>query len=184
MRKRTSRGHRWPRVVVAIALGVGAQQNGLQHANNFTSTEYYGPTNQQQIKSILSGPELAPAGRIAHHQTTQTRNVQPGRQAGMGVNAPECVYDTFKGVANSPGHLQVRTGDGKIRTMATVFCGGKAIKNSPISNNVCTCFENGAKNNYQAMKHHHLVAVAMLGVCWLTRKRTRPGVLPTPRARR
>ena len=47
----------WPPLRPAFR---GGQQTDLQHANNFTSAEYYGPTNQQQVKSILSGAEALP----------------------------------------------------------------------------------------------------------------------------
>ena len=37
-----------------------AQPNGPKHANDFTSTEYFEPPHQRQIKSILSGAEALP----------------------------------------------------------------------------------------------------------------------------
>jgi hypothetical protein len=133
-------------LLFAIALGVGAQQNGLQHANNFTSTEYYGPTNQQQIKSILSGAEALPQpGGLLIIKQLKLEMFNPDGRLEWVVNAPECVYDTFKGVANSPGHLQVRTGDGKIRTDGDGFLWRQSDQKLTISNNVCTVFENGAK---------------------------------------
>ena len=49
-----------PCIVFAAAPGVRAQPNGVQHANDFTSTEYFEPPHQQQIKSILSGAEALP----------------------------------------------------------------------------------------------------------------------------
>ena len=133
-------------LLFAIALGVGAQQNGLQHANNFTSTEYYGPTNQQQIKSILSGAEALPQpGGLLIIKQLKLEMFNPDGKLEWVVNAPECVYDTFKGVANSPGHLEVRTGDGKIRTDGDGFLWRQSEQNLTISNNVCSVFENGAK---------------------------------------
>jgi hypothetical protein len=125
--------------------GVRAQPNGVQHANNFTSTEYYGPPNQQQIKSILSGAEALPqpGGLLIIKQLKlETFNLDGKLEW---VVAPECVYDTFKGVANSPGHLQVRTGDGKFRTEGDGFLWRQSEQKLTISNNVCTVIENGAK---------------------------------------
>jgi hypothetical protein len=133
-------------LLFAVAPGVRAQQNGVQHANNFTSTEYYGPTNHQQIKSILSGAEALPqpGGLLIIKQLKLEMFSVDGRLEWV-VNAPECVYDTFKGVANSPGHLEVRTGDGKIRTDGDGFLWRQSDQKLTISNNVCTVFENGAK---------------------------------------
>ena len=133
-------------LLFAVAPGVHAQQNGLQHANDFTSTEYYGPTNHQQIKSILSGAEALPQpGGLLLIKQLKLEMFNPDGKLEWVVNAPECVYDTFKGVANSPGHLEVRTGDGKIRTDGDGFLWRQSEQKLTISNNVCTVFENGAK---------------------------------------
>jgi hypothetical protein len=133
-------------LLFAVALGVRAQQNGLQHANNFTSTVYYGPTNHQQIKSILSGAEALPQpGGLLIIKQLKLEMFNPDGRLEWVVNAPECVYDTFKGVANSPGHLEVRTGDGKIRTDGDGFLWRQSDQKLTISNNVCTVFENRAK---------------------------------------
>jgi hypothetical protein len=135
-------------LLFAVALGVRAQQNGVQHANNFTSTEYYGPTNHQQIKSILSGAEALPQpGGLLIIKQLKLEMFNPDGKLEWVVNAPECVYDTFKGVANSPGHLEVRTGDGKIRTDGDGFLWRQRDQKLTISNNVCTVIENGANIN-------------------------------------
>jgi hypothetical protein len=135
-------------LLFAVALGVSAQQNGVQHANNFTSTEYYGPTNQQQIKSILSGAEALPQpGGLLIIKQLKLEMFNPDGRLEWVVNAPECVYDTFKGVANSPGHLEVRTGDGKFRVDGEGFLWRQSDSFLTISNNVRTVVENGAKMN-------------------------------------
>jgi hypothetical protein len=135
-------------LLFAVALGVRAQQNGVQHANNFTSTEYYGPTNQQQIKSILSGAEALPQpGGLLIIKQLKLEMFNPDGKLEWVVNAPECVYDTFKGVANSPGHLQVRTGDGKFRVEGEGFLWRQSDSFLTISNNVRTVVENGAIMN-------------------------------------
>jgi len=135
-------------LLFAVALGVRAQPNGLQHANNFTSTEYYGPTNQQQIKSILSGAEALPQpGGLLIIKQLKLEMFNPDGRLEWVVNAPECVYDTFKGVANSPGHLEVRTGDGKFRTEGDGFLWRQSEQLLTISNNACSVIENGATMN-------------------------------------
>jgi hypothetical protein len=135
-------------LLFAVAPGVHAQRDSVQHANNFTSTEYYGSTNQQQIKSILSGAEALPqpGGRLIIKQLKLEMFYPDGRLEWV-VEAPECVYDTFKGVANSPGHLQVRTGDGKFRVEGEGFLWRQSDSFLTISNNVRTVVESAAKMN-------------------------------------
>jgi len=135
-------------LLFAVAPGVRAQQNGVQHANNFTTTEYYEPPHQQQIKSILSGAEALPQpGGLLIIKQLKLEMFNPDGKLEWVVNAPECVYDTFKGVANSPGHLQVRTGDGKFRVEGEGFLWRQSDSFLTISNNVRTVVENEAKMN-------------------------------------
>jgi hypothetical protein len=137
-------------LLFAIAPGIRAQQNGVQHASDFTSVEYYEPTNQQpqQIKSIMSGAEALPQpGGLLIIKQLKLEMYNPDGRLEWVVNAPECIYDTFKGVANSPGHLQVRTGDGKFRTEGDGFLWRQSEQKLNISNNVCTVIENGALMN-------------------------------------
>jgi hypothetical protein len=107
--------------------------NGPQHASDFTSTEYYEPPHQQQIKSILSGAEALPQpGGLLIIKQLKLETFNLDGKLEVTIMAPECIYDTFKGVANSPGHLQVRTGDGKIPHRGRrFFVAAKRFKNSP-----------------------------------------------------
>ncbi len=140
----------WLLVAVAVVFyavpGGRAQLNGPQHATDFTSTEYYEPPHQQKIKSVLSGAEALPqpGGQLIVKQLKLETFSLDGKLE-VAIMAPECIYDTLKGVANSPGHLQVRTGDGKIRTDGDGFLWRQSEQKLTISNNVCTVFENGAK---------------------------------------
>jgi hypothetical protein len=132
----------------AVAPGVCAQQNSVQRANNFTSVEYYGPTNHQQIKSILSGSEALPQpGGLLIIKQLKLEMFNPDGKLEWVVNAPECVYDMLKGVANSPGHLEVRSGDGKFRVEGEGFLWRQTNSFLTISNNVRTVVENGAIMN-------------------------------------
>jgi hypothetical protein len=122
-----------------------AQQNGFQHANDFTSTEYYEPPHQQQIKSVMSGAEALPQpGGLLVIKQLKLETFNLDGKLELTVIAPECIYDTLNGVANSAGHLQVRTGDGKIRTDGDGFLWRQSEQKLNISNNVCTVIENGA----------------------------------------
>ncbi len=123
-----------------------AQQNGFQHANGFNSTEYYEPPHQQQIKSIMSGTEALPQpGGLLIIKQLKLETFNLDGKLEITIMAPECIYDTFKGLANSPGHLQVRTGDGTIHLEGDGFLWRQSDTFLTISNNVYTVFENGAK---------------------------------------
>jgi hypothetical protein len=135
-------------LLFTIMSGVRAQQSGVQHASNFTSTEYYGPPNQQQIKSILSGAEALPQpGGLLIIKQLKLETFNLDGKLEWVVMAPECVYDTFKGVANSPGHLEVRTGDGKFHVEGEGFLWRQSDSFLTISNNVRTVVEHGAMLN-------------------------------------
>jgi hypothetical protein len=135
-------------LLFAVAFGVCAQQTGVQHANNFTTTEYYEPPHQQQIKSIMSGAEALPQpGGLLIIKQLKLETFNLDGKLELTVIAPECIYDTLNGVANSAGHLQVRTGDGKILTAGDGFLWRQSDQKLTISNNVCTVIENGANIN-------------------------------------
>jgi hypothetical protein len=121
------------------------QLNGPQHASDFTSIEYYEQPHQQQIKSITSGAEALPQpGGLLIIKQLKLKTFDLDGKLGIVIMAPECIYDTFKGVANSSGHLQVQTGDGKFRTEGDGFLWRQTEQKLNISNNVCTVIENGA----------------------------------------
>jgi hypothetical protein len=125
-----------------------AQLNGFQHANGFSSTEYYEPPHQQQIKSIMSGAEALPQpGGLLIIKQLKLETFNLDGKLEITIMAPECIYDTLNSVANSPGHLQVRTGDGKIQLEGDGFLWRQSDTFLTISNNVRTVIENGATIN-------------------------------------
>lgn len=135
-------------LLFAVAPGIRAQQNGVQHANDFTSTEYYGPTNQQQIKSIVSGAEALPQpGGLLIIKQLKLRTFYPDGKPEIIVTAPECLYDTMSGTASSTGPLHLQTGDGKFRVEGEGFLWRQTNSFLIISNNVRTVIENGAITN-------------------------------------
>ena len=106
------------------------------------------PPNQQKIKSILSGAEALPQPGgvlIIKQLKLETFNLEGKLE--VAVMAPECIYDTFKSAANSPGHLQVWTGDGRFRVEGDGFLWRQSESFLTISNNVRTVIEYEAKMN-------------------------------------
>jgi hypothetical protein len=135
-------------LLFAVAPGVRAQQNGVQHANNFTTTEYYEPPHQQQIKSILSGAEALPQpGGLLIIKQLKLKVFDLDGNLKIIVTAPECIYDTMGGTASSAGPLQLQNGDGKFRVEGEGFLWRQTNSFLTISNNVRTVIENGAITN-------------------------------------
>ena len=140
---------------VVLALGfhaVRAQQNGAGHASDFTSVEYFDAPNEKQMKTRLSGAEAQPlAGGLLVIKHLKLETFDADGKPEWVVNAPECVYDVPNGVANSPGKLQLQTGDGKFRVEGEGFLWRRADAFLTISNNVQTIIENSTAPEKKAM---------------------------------
>jgi hypothetical protein len=138
-----------PAFLVLFVLAAGfavvvarAQQNASGHASDFTSVEYYEPPHQQQVKSRLSGAEASPQpGGLLVIKQLKVEMFDLNGKPEVVVDAPECVYDTLKGVATSPGRLQVRTGDGSFRVEGEGFLWRQSDSFLTISNHVRTVIE-------------------------------------------
>jgi len=130
-------------VALGFAVAVArAQQNASGNASDFTSVEYYEPPHQQQVKSRLSGAEASPQpGGLLVIKQLKVETFDLNGKLEVVVDAPECVYDTLKGVATSPGQLQVRTGDGKFRVEGEGFLWRQSDSFLTISNRVRTVIE-------------------------------------------
>jgi len=133
-------------VVLFFAVPDGrTQQNGVQHASDFTSVEYFEPPHQQQMKSRLSGAEAQPqAGGLLVIKQLKLETFNLTGKPEIVVNAPECVYDTFNHVANSPGHLVAQAGDGKFRVEGDGFLWRQDDSFLTISNHVYTMIKTSA----------------------------------------
>jgi hypothetical protein len=136
-------------VILASGFFAGvihAQQNGAGHASDFASVEYFGAPHQQQMKSRLSGAEAQPlAGGLLVIKQLKLETFNTNGSPATVVEAPECVYDTLKGEASSPGHLQLRTFDGIFRVEGDGFLWRQGDHLLTISNQVRTVIENTAE---------------------------------------
>ena len=96
----------------------------------------------------MSGAEALPQpGGLLIIKQLKLKTFDLDGKLGITIMAPECIYDTFKGVANSPGHLQVHTGDEKFHVEGDGFLWRQSDSFLTISNNVRTVIENGAAMN-------------------------------------
>ena len=122
------------------------QPSVVQHATDFTSVEYFEPPNQQQMKSRLSGAEAQPqAGGLLVIKQFKLETFNVNGKPELIVSAPECVYDTFNRVANSPRHLQLQAGDGKFHVEGDGFLWRQNDSFLTISNHVHTVIRNTMK---------------------------------------
>ena len=125
-----------------VALGfyaVHAQQGTAAHANDFSSASYYDAPHQTVMKSRLAGAEAQPlAGGLLAIKQLKLERFETNGALQVVIQAPDCVYDTGKGTATSPGHLRVETADGKSRVEGDGFLWRQKNGFLTISNHVQT----------------------------------------------
>ncbi len=130
------------------ATDVPMSKDAAGHTRDFTYVEYFAQPNPTQMKSRLSGAEAQPlpGGLLIIKQfKLETFNTNGSPQ--VVANAPECIYDTLHNTANSAGHLQLQSGDGKIRTEGDGFLWRQDVSFLTISNQVHTVIETGPEMN-------------------------------------
>jgi len=116
-------------------------------AKKLSSVRYYDPPNDQQVNVRFTGDEVTPLpNAMCHIKKLTIETYSPNGKLEYVVRAPECIYSQFDGVANSPGHLEITTGDGN----AFVECDGFQWREKDLSlvlsNNVHTVIKNGTAN--------------------------------------
>ena len=134
---------------LAVLFFAAMENHAQQTPNGFTSVEYFPQPNQTRMKSRLAGAEAQPlpGGLLVIKQfKLETFNTNGSPQAV--VEAPECIYDMRNGAANSAGHLQLRSGDGKIRTEGDGFLWRQDDSFLTISNHHHTMIETGPEMNF------------------------------------
>jgi hypothetical protein len=125
-----------------FAAAVRAQQSATGHANDFTSVVYYEAPHPQLMKSRMSGAEAQPDGQRLLITQLKLEMFDTNGAPEVVVKAPHCVYDTQTGVANSPGHIRLESGDGKSHVEGDGFLFRRDDSFLTISNHVHTVIEN------------------------------------------
>jgi hypothetical protein len=143
----------WPLVtgllIAGVILFLAATDNEAQtaikgHASGFTSLEYYAPPNQTRVKSRMSGAEAQPlTGGLLEVKQLKLETFSTNGSPQVVVEAPECVYDMVNRTANSAGHLQLVSGDGKLRVEGDGFLWRQDDSSLTISNHVHMVIETG-----------------------------------------
>lgn len=149
-----ARGPRQSRALTATALlavaalmpavpRVLAQQLPIAGgASDFNSVEYFGAPHQQDIKRLFSGAEAQPLpGGLLLVKQVKIEMFDLSGKLQLVAEAPECVYDPVNVVANSPGEVQVRTGDGQLKIQGEGFLWRQNDSIFTISNEVETVID-------------------------------------------
>jgi hypothetical protein len=127
-----------------IAGGTSAQPTTTGHANDFSSVEYFEPPHQLQMSMRLAGAEAQPlAGGLLVIKELKLETFDSNGVPGLIVKAPECVYDTVHGMANSPGHVRLESADGRSHVEGNGFLWRRSDHFLTISNDVQTVIEPG-----------------------------------------
>ena len=126
----------------AISL---AQSVPVGHATDFTSESYYDSPHEQQVKIRLSGASALPLpdGLLDIKQMRVETFAMDGKPE-LVARAPQCIYALAGGVANSAGHIELQTADGRIRMEGDGFLSRQSDNSLTISNHVYTVIKPGA----------------------------------------
>jgi len=124
---------------ICAAMNNPAQQLPVGHATDFTSSQYFEPPHEQQVKMRLSGAEALPLpGGLLDVRQLRVETFGLDGKTQVVVRAPQCSYAPLDGVANSAGHMDLQSGDGKIHVEGDGFLWRQTTSALTISNHVRT----------------------------------------------
>ena len=125
--------------------GVRAGNNSMQQTIAYTSVEYFDAPNAMQIRSRLTSAEVLPLPGTQQVMFKQFKLETFATNGALKyiVEAPNCRYDQLKGIANSSGHLKVRSADGRVIHEGDGFLWQQDDKSLTISNHVHTVIQSG-----------------------------------------
>ena len=139
------------KIYLILTAGIGlsvlndrAQQVPVGHATDFVSSTYFEPPNEQQVKLKLSGAEALPLpGGVQDIRQLKIETFEVTGKTEMIVRAPQCNFSLLDGVANSTGHMELQSGDGKFHVEGDGFLWRQNDQLLIISNNVHTVIKSG-----------------------------------------
>ena len=138
-------------VLAAMFLFIAVEMNRAQqmqaaHATSFSTDMYYDAPNEDKIKMRLSGSESLPLpGGYLDVKNMKVEQYSTNSILQLQAESPQCTLRYAESVADSPGHLEMRSGDGKVHISADGFL--LVFKQDAtsliLSNNVHTVIESG-----------------------------------------
>jgi hypothetical protein len=134
--------------VFLLAAGARAQTvPTVGYATNFSSVTYFEPPHEQQIKAKLSGAEASPLpGALFDLKEMKVEEFNLAGELQAEVRAPQCTYAILDHVASSPGHLELKSGNGKFHVEGDGFLWRESESSLTISNHVRTVIQIGITN--------------------------------------
>ena len=125
-----------------LAADARAQLPSVGYVTNFSSVTYFEPPNDERIQMRLSGAEASSLpDTLVELKKMKVEKFRTDGKLEAVVEAPQCIYAPFKGVANSAGHLQLKSGDGNFRVEGDGFLWLQNEQLLTISNHVHTVIE-------------------------------------------
>jgi hypothetical protein len=108
--------------LVIAAAENRAQDFNMKHATGFSSDVYFDAPNDDKVQMRLSGTEAAPlSGGRLDIKGLQVETFSTNGVSQMTAESPRCTYRVLDRVVESPDHLELKSGDGKIQISGDGF---------------------------------------------------------------
>ena len=92
--------------------GTPAEPPPLVSATIFSSVAYFEAPHEQQVKMRVSGAGMTPLpGALYDLKKMKVEKFSTDGRLEAVVEAPQCIYAPLDGVANSAGHLELKSGN-------------------------------------------------------------------------
>lgn len=110
---------------------------------------YFDPPHETQMKSLITGAEaeMLSGGRIRVKKKLKIEVFRVNGEREIVVEAPECLYDSSEHTADSPGRLQVQSGDGRFSVTGEGFRWQQDEGRLTISNQVRSVIQHPVTNS-------------------------------------
>lgn len=116
-------------------------------ATNLSSVMYFQPPFEQLVQWRLTGDAAEPLpGAMFDLKQLKVENYNTNGTLVAVVKAPQCTFAVMDHLANSPGHLELVSGDAKFHVEGDGFFFDQNKAYLVISNNVHTVIEMNAKD--------------------------------------
>ncbi|MGC9940236.1 MAG: hypothetical protein ABSE48_00275 [Verrucomicrobiota bacterium] len=113
-------------------------------SGEFTSDQFFEPPNEQLVHMRLSGASASPLpGGALDITDLKIKTFYISGKTQSILQAPQCTYMVLDGIASSPGHLELQSGDGNMDTTGDGFLWRQSDYSLTISNNVHTVIKTG-----------------------------------------
>lgn len=137
-----------PLLLVASALILVATNAAALDVNNFSTSEYYAPPHYTNLQFQLTAAQAR--SQPGDRQLLTKVKLQSFKVTGeleFVIEVPQCIYDQTSRTVESPGPLQVQSGDGHFRIAGDGFSYRQGESRVVISNRVHATVELATTNS-------------------------------------